>query len=186
MWGIFFHHVKKQFSFSFSLRSNSASICFLVHSLQVVVESPVTSCQWQQTKINKRKFILFWFLRVSTQLLTNRWRHEILPLWTGDCFARIDAAMIIGLCLAIVLRTKEVAKLMCKKFRHNRSVTPDIIWNEKYRWFASLRIHLGRRAQIKLFYIIVQIICFNLLHQGEVWGLRQVHWTKKLFQKKSS
>ena len=85
---IFFLHVKKQFSFSFSLRSNSASICFLVHSLQVVVESPVTSCQWQQTKINKRKFILFWFLRVSTQLLTNRWRHEILPLWTGDCLAR--------------------------------------------------------------------------------------------------
>ena len=73
------------------------------------------------------KFILFWFLRVSTQLLTNRWRHEILPLWTGDCLARIDAAMIIGLCLAIVLRTKEVAKLMCKKFGHNRSVTPDII-----------------------------------------------------------
>ena len=139
----------------------------------------VTTNKNKQTKIiiNMLFFILFGW--VSTQLLTNRWRHEILPLWTGDCLARIDAAMMIGLCLAIVLRTKEVAKLMCKKFWHNRSVTPDIIWNEKYRWFASLRIHLGRRAQIQLFYIIVQIICFNLLHQGEVWGLKQVHWTKK-------
>ena len=50
----------------------------------------VTTNKNKQTKIiiNMLFFILFWFLRVSTQLLTNRWRHEILPLWTGDCLAR--------------------------------------------------------------------------------------------------
>ena len=74
-----------RFLFLFAQTRHQSASSYIRSKLSL---SHLWSCQWQQTKINKRKFILFWFLRVSTQLLTNRWRHEILPLWTGDCLAR--------------------------------------------------------------------------------------------------